>query len=256
MKNEKLQETLILTSAALVHTIRKQKSSADFGSDIEKYLIDSLKKCPTEKPECFQIYLRSFKNLKSKATIPILFETIEKSDSKTGVVAMKALHVLPDSFFDRKTHRPILLKIVKQLGKKYDSSSRTLALDILIRNEPEKEEIRELLTLLRRHDSLHAEVSTFMWHRLHEFMETNPKLNKYVKDILKEEGLKTYHHLSPKGLSTAFTRTLTATPSGNSTFSNAIEMTGKILKRSSFDVYVRNQEDSIHPLSVSLEASN
>jgi microsomal triglyceride transfer protein large subunit len=164
---------------------------------------------------------------------------------------MKALHVMPDFFFDRKTHRPILLKIVKQLGKKYDSSTRTLALDLLLRNEPEKEEMRELFTLLRRHDSLHAEVSTFMWHRLHEFMDTNPKLRAYVRELLKEEGLKTYHHLAPKGLSTAFSRTLTASPSSNSSFSNAIEMTGKILKRSSFDVYVRSQDDSIHPLSVS-----
>ena len=78
----------------------------------------------------------------------------------------------------------------------------------------------------------------------------NPNLKQWVEEIVREEDLKTYHHLAPKGLSTAFSRTFTSNPSGNSTFSNAIEMNGKILKRSSFDVYVQNQDDAIQPLSV------
>jgi len=250
LKNEKVLETLILSTAAVVHTIRIQRDTG-FGLEFENHLLTSLDSCKPETPECSQLYLRSLKNLKSKSTVPKLFEIVEKSESRVAVVAMKALHAMPKSFFDPKTHRPILVRLINQLGKKHDSSTRTLAIDILLRDAPTKEEVRGLLALqLKSSGPLHAEVGTFLWNRLHEFMTTNPSLRTYVDEIMKEEGLRTYHHLSPRGLSTSFSRTFTSNPSGNTSFSNAIEMTGKILKRSSFDVYLHSDDSFIHPLSV------
>ncbi|CAG7828228.1 unnamed protein product [Allacma fusca] len=258
MKSSKLQETLVLSIAALVNTLRTNNRRTGSPAldklidvEVEDYIVKSLEDC-TES-SCQQMYLRALKNLKSKATLPKLFEIIQSSDPKTGVVAMKAVHAFPDPLI-AVTFRPTLLKVVQQLGKKYDSSARTLALDILLRNKPTREEVLQILHLLKNHDSQHAEVTTFMWNRVQEFMETNSELAKFVNDIITEEGLQTYHHLAPKGLSTAFSRTFTSGPSGNTSFSNAIEMSSKILKRSSFDVYIKSSDDSLHLLSLGIFA--
>jgi microsomal triglyceride transfer protein large subunit len=220
--------------------------------EIEEYLLNSLTSCEgKDKGICQQQYLRALKNLKSKSSIPILLEVLTTSDSKTSVVAMKAIHAMPDTHIDIK-YRPTLLKIIKQLGRKYDSSVRTLALDVILRSHPSKPELKDIVTFLLEKvmDKQHAEVSTFMWNRIHEFMESNLVLRDYLEEIIREESLVTYHHLSPRGLSTAFTRVFTANPSGNSTFSNAIEMNGKILKRSLFDVNVKTKHDALQLLSV------
>lgn len=261
VKSPKLEETAILTVAALVNILRmnSQRTSTGstpveklIGADVEEYLVASLENCTL--PACEQVYLRSLKNLKSPATLDKLFEIVQKDgDPKTSVTAIKAIQAFPDSAISLK-YRPILVKVVNQLVRKYDSSSRTIALDILLRNNPTRDEIKEILHLLKKQDSQHAEVTTYMWNRLQEFMETNRELDTYVANIITEEGMKTYHHLSPKGLSTAFSRVFTRSSSGNSSFSNAIEMSGKILKRSSFDVYIKSQDDQLHLLSLGIFA--
>lgn len=162
---------------------------------------------------------------------------------------------MPDNFIEPK-YRPILIQIICQLGKKYDSSVRTLALDVILRNNPSKQEIKAIVSFLlaKVSDKAHAEVGTFMWNRIHEFEEINPILGKYLEEIIQEQDFQTYHHLSPRGLSTAFTRYFTSNPSGNSSFSNAIEMSGKILKRSLFDVFVRSKDQgALQLLSVRLQ---
>lgn len=222
--------------------------------DVEDYLVNSLSACAGDDMfECQKLYLRSLKNLRSKSTIELLFMYAQGSkDPKVSVVAMKSLHAMPDTFFESR-NRPELIRIIQQLGRKFDSSVRTMALDLILRNNPTKSEIHAIVSKLLKNlaDRQHSEVTTFMWNRIHEFMETNPELENMLYDVIHTESLKDYHHLSPLGLSTAFSRMFYTSASANSSFSNAIEMTGKILKRSSFDVFIRNKNDSISLLSVS-----
>lgn len=222
--------------------------------DVEEYLVNSLSTCSgDEVSSCQKLYLRALKNLKSRSTMGILFDYVQNSkDPKVSVVAMKSMHAMPDTFIEAR-YRPALIRIIQQLGRKYDSSVRTMALDLILRNKPTKQEISEIVGKLLKKlvDKQHSEVTTFMWNRIHEFMESNPQLQYMLSDVIQEEKLRNYHNLSPLGLSTAFSREFLSTPSANSSFSNAIEMTGKILKRSSFDVFIRSQNDSLSLLSVS-----
>ncbi|CAL8121848.1 unnamed protein product [Orchesella dallaii] len=263
----KLHESLTLTTAAVARTL---KEKADHHSsnvkksllqDVEDYLVNSLSYCSQnqeneEKLKCQILYLRALKNLKSKSTVNILFDFIQNSkDSKVSVVAMKSIHAMPDTFIETR-YRPQLLRIIQQLGRKYDSSVRTMALDLILRNKPTKLEISEIVgwLLKRISDRQHSEVTTFMWNRIHEFMENNAELQTMLNAVILEERLKNYHHLSPLGLSTAFSRVFSKSPSANSTFSNAIEMTGKILKRSSFDVFIQSKNDSLSLFSLGIFA--
>ncbi|ODM98802.1 Microsomal triglyceride transfer protein large subunit [Orchesella cincta] len=263
----KLHESLTLTTAAVARTL-KEKADKYSSSvkrsllhDVEEYLVNSLSYCSQkeeneEKMKCQILYLRALKNLKSKTTVSILFEFIQNSkDSKVSVVAMKSIHAMPDAFIETR-YRPQLLRIIQQLGRKYDSSVRTMALDLILRNKPTKLEISEIVGQLLKKivDRQHSEVTTFMWNRIHEFMEHNAELQTMLNAVILEERLKNYHHLSPLGLSTAFSRVFSKTPSANSTFSNAIEMTGKILKRSSFDVFIQSMNDSLSLFSLGIFA--
>jgi len=198
------------------------------------------------------MFIRSLKNLKSPKTINLLFEKAQNKNPRVSVSAMKTLHAMPDSYFNTE-HRPILMNIATQLGHNFDSSARTLAVDLILRNGPTNEEIHRFISTLQKKvtDKQHSEVATFMWNRLHEFAEANNLLKKMMENAISQEKIQNYHHLSPAGHSTAFTRHLYSNPSSNASFSNAIEMTGKLLKRSLFDAFIRNDESSLHLLSVS-----
>lgn len=261
MESPKLLESLTLTTAAVAHTLQeKQKMPGGFIvkrgllQDIEDYLVNSLSTCSKDDVSaCQKLYLRALKNLKAKSTLGVLFDYVQNAkDAKVSVVAMKSIHAMPDIYIEAR-YRPQLVKIIKQLGRKYDSSVRTMSLDLILRNSPTKQEISEIVghLLKRLSDKQHAEVTTFMWNRIHEFMESNPDLESMLWDVIHEESLKNYHNLSPLGLSTAFSRFFSSSPSANSSFSNSIEMTGKILKRSSFDVYIQSKNDTMSLFSVS-----
>lgn len=260
MESSKLFESLTLTTAAVAHTLHEKQSlpggpilKRGLLQDIEEYIVNSLTACTGEEIfKCQKLYLRALKNLKSKSTVGLLFDYVQNGkDPKVSVVAMKSLHAMPDAYIEAR-YRPQLIRIIQQLGRKYDSSVRTMSLDLILRNNPTKQEISEIVgrLLKRLADRQHSEVTTFMWNRIHEFMDSNPALQTMLDEVILEESLQNYHYLSPLGLSTAFARTFSSSPSANSSFSNAIEMTGKILKRSSFDVFIQSKNDSLSMFSV------
>jgi microsomal triglyceride transfer protein large subunit len=113
--------------------------------EVKTSLLDGLSTCANE--ECKQKYLRALKNLGLKETVPALVQHILFGTKKTSVTAMKVLRSLPPASWDDEVKR-VATHVYYQIGKRFDSSARTLAADILLESDPSREVLQELLLSL------------------------------------------------------------------------------------------------------------
>ena len=113
--------------------------------EVRTSLENGLLGCKNE--ECKQKYLRALKNLALKDTVPVLLQHALFGRKKTSVTALKALRSLPPDSWDDDVKRAAT-RIYYQLGRRFDSSSRTLAADILMESRPGDRVIRDLLLSL------------------------------------------------------------------------------------------------------------
>jgi microsomal triglyceride transfer protein large subunit len=139
--------------------------------NVEEIIINNLNYA---KGEDRYMFLRALKNLKSATTIPVLLKTIANGSPKEGVLAFKALKAMGVSLWDST-----VLKAAKrtflQHDRKHDSSSRTLAVDMLLESQPSDEVIWDLLHYLKLNDSS-FEVKQYVMQRLQMLADEDPNL--------------------------------------------------------------------------------
>ncbi|XP_049803049.1 microsomal triacylglycerol transfer protein isoform X2 [Schistocerca nitens] len=234
--SEKLEETIILTAAALSNRLSHLPGSEQHKviEETRKSLVDGLNDCSSE--ECKQKYLRALRNLGDGNTVPVLLQHAVNGTKKTSVTAMKALRSLPSKYWDQ-TVISLMKRIYFQLDKKYDSSARTLATDILLETNPDKSFLKEILISLTSLDTAY-EVKQYLWQRVTQISERDLQFRSLVNEIITEEKrlLKNYHAMALRGLSTAFTRSLFSNPYGNASLVTIQEISSGFLKRGTVDV--------------------
>lgn len=253
----KLKETLVLTLAAM--TSRYDKNQADpqhqvLGSVLAK-LKAHLDECPTAEEDggCHLMYLRALKNLNHASTLPLLLKFALNGTKKTSVAAMKAIRALPPASWSAAVQRAAG-RIYFQLGRRYDSSARTLALDMLLEGAGLDETLlTQLLVSLTRHDSEY-EVRQYLLQRLNQLSDTNPNLKDSINYLLRSLGLNHYGVLAQRGLSTALTRSFMTHPDTNGSLVSIQEISGGILKRGIVDVVVDNSNDTTSLFTLGLFA--
>lgn len=83
---------------------------------------------------------------------------------------MKAIRALPADSWTPEVQK-VAERIFFQLGRKYDSSARTLALDILLEaKELDEERLKNLLVSLTSNDSVY-EVKQYLLQRLNQLSD-------------------------------------------------------------------------------------
>ncbi|KAJ9593728.1 hypothetical protein L9F63_014701 [Diploptera punctata] len=239
---DKLSETLVLTVAALTNRFMKLPGNSQHKviGEVKAALLNGLSNCQNE--ECKQKYLRALKNLSLRDTVPDLLEYALKGTKKTSVAAMKALKTLPPDSWDDRVKKACL-QIYFQLGKRYDSSSRTLAADILLESNPSQDVLRDLLLSLASVSDSAYEVRQYLVQRMRQISERDSKFREQVRSIIREEHdrLNNYHVQAQRGLSTAFTRSFFSSASGNGSLVTVQEISGGLLKRGIVDVVLDTQ---------------
>ncbi|KAI5713097.1 hypothetical protein M8J75_013732 [Diaphorina citri] len=255
--NPKLKETLVLTLAAMANRYDKNE-----GGDKHKVLHSvlsklerELKDCPSneEDPSCELMYLRAFKNLNHESTLPTLLKYALEGSKKTSVAAMKAIRALPADKWTGIVQKSVT-KIYFQLGRRYDSSARTLALDILLESrELDDERLKHLLISLTSNDSVY-EVKQYLLQRLNQLSDSYPTIKESVDYLLKTLGFNHYGVLAQRGLSTALSRSFMTHPNTNGSLLSIQEISGGILKRGTVDVVVENSNETHSLFSLGLFA--
>ncbi|GFG29687.1 hypothetical protein Cfor_03737 [Coptotermes formosanus] len=242
---DKLSETLVLTVAALTNRFMKLPGNGQHKiiGEVRTSLVDGLSGCTNE--ECKQKYLRALKNLGLKDTVPVLVQHAVFGSKKTSVTALKALRSLPPDTWDDEV-KQAATRIYYQLGRRFDSSSRTLAADILLESRPSEGVVRDLLlSLASRADPVY-EVRQYVLQRVLQISGKDPNFASQVISIKQEEHkkLNNYNAMGQRGLSTAFTRSFLSSPSGNGSLVTVQEISGGLLKRGLVDVVMDTQGTS------------
>lgn len=190
-------------------------------ANVNKFFIKKLEAC--SGADCTQMYMRVLKNLGSRETLPIIIKHIDNKDKKTSVGAVKALRsLIAASSLDDQVKQK-LQQVYFELGRRYDSSARTLALDTLLEYNPDSSFLLDVLKSVSQWGKDMSEIKTYTLQRIEESAGNDPAIRAQLKEILSgRQSLNNYHVFAQNGLSTAFSRDLYRNTYGNGTFRYAI----------------------------------
>lgn len=156
----------------------------------------SLAECKDD--ECRILYMRAMKNLKHPELLSVLLENAEHGHKSLSVAAIKALKAMPKHYWD-KTVIKTCQRIFYQLKKRYDSSSRTIAVDIILDSRPSENIIKELVWFLTRQEKEY-EVKQFLFQRLQMIADKCLKFkNTLMKIIQGDRTLNNWNILGQRG---------------------------------------------------------
>lgn len=196
------------------------------------------------------VYLRAFQSLKSKTAIPILLKVIQTGTSREGVFAWRAIRSMElENWTDDVVKAAY--KTFYQLGKKHDSSSRTIALDVILESKPNDDNLKEILYFLISNDSA-FEIKQYTLQMLIMMSDKCEKFRAQLFRIIKSDRfLNNYSALAQRGLSIALNRPFLEHPSSNGSLLTIQEMHSGIVKRGVVNIIMSKNEYAQEIFSVS-----
>lgn len=236
--NAKVKLSLINALGSLAYHLAhapEQSYYADVVQNVEAHLTDSLLAC--KGSACYESYLNGLRNLQSPDTIDKLIAFIEHPERSVAVAAAKALKAFPASIWNDQ-HIAILENIFHQSNRRYDSSTRTIILDILLKTNLSDGQVRRLLAHLKTDDKA-FEVKKYLLEQITMVAAEKPEFGATVRQIIRSDRtLNNYHIAGLKGLSTALSRKYSIQSPFNGTLTSVQEIFGGILKRGIVDLTI------------------
>jgi len=260
LASPQLQETLLYAVSSMARTLARRSPAHPAVAAVTSHLHAALPRCSSQ--DCSLQTLAALQTLQSNASVPLLLQTALTAPRKPAVAAMRALQTLPRHYLtDQALYS--LERLLLSLDRPADSSLRLMAADVLLTTRPSAPLLRALLQGLRGAPQ-EAEFGAVVMARLRDLLgQGDPRLLKAYREALSSPSLRSYDVLAQSGLSTAFSRPLTApsapsstssAPSANASFTNMLEVSGGLLKRSTVDVTVSSGEHALPLLSFGMYA--
>lgn len=243
--SNKVKWTLINALGSIAYRFAhspNQNYSSKSVQNVEQLLLNSLSKCKDDS-SCFESYLNGLQNLQSNETIDTLFTHVDNRIRTVALAAIKALKTFPKHLWTSE-HVKHFEHIFYQTAKKYDSSIRTLALDVLLQLNLNKIQITKLVKHLKSDDKSY-EVKKYLLEEVRMIAEQKDTFRLIINEIIrKDKTLNNYHIIGQKGLSTALSRTYSIHSPYNATLTSIQETNSGILKRGIVDLTINTPEDS------------
>lgn len=199
-KNDKIKQSLIQTLGSLAYRYGHMPEHSYNDTIVRKvrnYFTSSLKACDTDS--CHELYINGLRNLQSPETTDQLFELALHPERSVSVAAMKALRYFPARVWTSKNIQQFR-DIFFQINKRFDSSARTLALDVLFDLKPSVTELQALINYLKSNDKAY-EVKKYLLEKITMFAEECPEFREKSQNILlNDPKLNNYHIFGQKGL--------------------------------------------------------
>lgn len=243
VENEKIINSLVQTISSMTHKLAKLNKN-EMVKTVEEFLKESIKLCTdrTEEHESKVMYIRGLLNLQSTSSLSTLLDLALYQPYQISVMAMKAL-----SRFS-STHllglKKDFKKIFYQTTKRFDSSARTIALDILLDINPSESDIGEFIKFLKSEDSAY-EVKQYLVQKLKLRAEKCSDFAKKLKTALSSDPEVNNWNIygAMKGLSTALNRGFSHNPSFNGSMMSVQEIKGGVLKRGTVDMLIEFKDE-------------
>ncbi|CAO1303615.1 unnamed protein product [Diamesa serratosioi] len=255
LANEQLKDTLIQTIASMALRFTKlpnQSYKTEVVAKVSEYLLNALEACDTN--DCKAMFLRGMQNLRSPDTATKLLEFAFNENYHLSVAAMKALKEIPIEFCTTDMKKQFEL-IFFQRFKRFDSSARTIALDILLTLKPKAPEVVRFIEFLKSNDKAY-EVKQYLVQKMKLLAEKCPRFRDMMQRALAEDvevnNWNVYGGL--KGLSTVLERRFSQNPSFNGSLLSVQEMNGGALKRGSVDLLMRSDGEQFSLFTLGLFA--
>lgn len=171
----------------------------------------------------------------------MLLQIIKKGTTKEGVLAWKAIRELEPTVWDKNVI-DAALRTFYQLDRRCDSTSRTLALEVILLSKPNDETLKNIIYHLVSSDSAY-EIKQYLLQMLKMLGEKDSRLEQQVNSIIKNDPkLNNYHVLGQKGLSTALSRNFLKGFSCNGSLETIQEMNSGIVKSGTVNVVIEKGE--------------
>lgn len=251
---EKLKDTFVQTVSAMGRRFAQLPTHSyetKAVKKVETYLLNSLSQCKDNN--CKKVLLRGLQNLLSPTTIPVLLKNAEKEDTSVSVTAMKALREFSASNWTPEIKKRIE-NIFFQKSKRFDSSARTLALDILFEMRPNLEELTNVLAYLKSNDKS-FEIKQYLLQKIKMISDQCSEFRGKISTILKSDAqLNNYNVIGQKGLTTALSRTFSKKPSFNASLVSIQEINSGVLKRGIVDMKIESGEDEFSVFTLGIYA--
>lgn len=252
--NEKLKDTFVQTVSAMGRRFAQLPTNnyeTKAVKKVETYLLNSLSQCKDN--DCKKVFIRGLQNLKSATTIPVLLKHAEKDDTTVSVTAMKALSEFSSDNWTPKMKNQIE-NIFYQKTKRFDSSARTLALDILFEMRPSLNELRNILGFLKSNDKA-FEIKQYLLQKIKMISEQCSEFRGKLSSILKSDDyLNNYNVMGQKGLTTALSRSFSKKPSFNASLVSIQEINSGVLKRGIVDMKIESGDDEFSVFTLGIYA--
>lgn len=198
IKNEKLKDTALQTLASLAHHMGFEAQDELLNKILSHILKELNDNCAANDVPCKTSHIRALQNLQHSETIPLLIDIALQAEAKLSVAAMQALQSFPLIHFNEQ-HRKAFSHIFYQVQRKYDTSARTIALDILLSLKPTREQLGVLLDYLGSNDR-HFEIKTYVIQKLNMLSEKCSRFRALLKSCLAERPhINNYHIIAQKG---------------------------------------------------------
>ncbi|XP_065208130.1 microsomal triacylglycerol transfer protein-like [Planococcus citri] len=239
--NQKPNDVKLLDSLVLCLTAMARKISDEVALEVYSFITEKMSQCKQDDP-CKITFIRSLKNLGSPHSKSLLLDFALNGTRSVTVNALKVLYVLPHSSWDEQV-LSAMEKIYYQKDKKYDSSSRVIAVDILLEADPSEQTVRHLVKSLLSHSSF--EIRKYLLQRLNQIASNDQKFSNIFKRLMREENMNHYGILAQRGLSNVLRRTFSEDPSVNATLFCVNEISKSVLKKGHVGVSLQRFNDTL-----------
>lgn len=250
--NAKVKLSLINALGSMAYRFAhapKRSYSAEVVQKVETHLTESLLAC--KDSECYASYLNGLRNLQSADSIDKLIAFIEHPERSVAVAAAKALKAYPASIWNRH-YIGMLENIFHQSNRRYDSSTRTLILDVLLKTKLSFDQVKRLVLHLKLDDKS-FEVKKYLLEQITMVAAENREFDAMIQQIiLSDSTLNNYHIAGQKGLSTAISRKYSIQSPFNGTLTSVQEIFGGVLKRGIVDMTVDTPNNQYTLFTVSI----
>ncbi|CAH0564046.1 unnamed protein product [Brassicogethes aeneus] len=236
---EKVKETMILSIASIAYRLSQLNGyKVKVLKDVEEAIINNLDYAKGE--EKYQFF-RALKILKSPNTIPKLLDVIEKGTPKEGVLSWKIIKSLPKEYWGEN-----VLKAAKktffQLNKRHDSSSRTIAAELMLETNITEQNLKDMFHYLGSNDTS-FEIKQYVYQNIRMKADECQLFRRMVLNIISSDPfLNNYSTLAPRGMSTALSRNFLSSDSSNGSLVSLQELKSGIVKRGSVNIVMKKND--------------
>lgn len=242
LTNKKVMDTLFNTVTAMASRLDRYNhtdTNALLCGELVVKTLERLEKCKQDDDECILTYIRALSNLKHPLSVEVLLSFAQHGNRMTSAYAMKTIKMFGPSLWNSQVLK-YCNKIFFQLVKEQDSSTRVIALAILLESDPDYDLLKHVVKWLATPGEGY-EIKQYTLELLKEMANQNETSARLLRTVLVREQLNHYGNMAQRGLSSCFSRKFINYNNITGLVKNSQQIYSGVTKRGSVDIVLEHE---------------